>query len=344
MPAMPKVTVLMPVYNGEKYLRQAIDSILSQTFSDFEFIIIDDGSTDKSLEIIISYQDSRICIMQNGTNQGLVSSLNKGLNLAKGKYIARMDCDDISLPERLAQQVNFLEQNTLVSVLGTAAQIIDSNNHLDTIINFPETNFLIQWNLCFSSPLVHPSIMMRNDICKRVNYYTSDVIYGREKYSGEDYDLWRRLSKITQLANLPNVLLHLRKHESNLTKVYKEEHIKNAVCISKLIIEDTLGKEISSEIVRSLLYPQQHYFNGRAKAYQLIDSLYNSFIKQKDLSKAEHKLIQEDMIKRLISLSLVFKDYNFFATILLLKIQKNPKFLINFIANKIVNKIKNNKK
>ena len=114
----PKVTVLMPVYNCEKYLRESIESILNQTFKDFEFLIINDGSSDKSAEIVESYNDNRINFVQNEKNIGLAASLNRGLDIAKGEYIARMDADDISLPERLEKQVRFMETNPQIGICG----------------------------------------------------------------------------------------------------------------------------------------------------------------------------------------------------------------------------------
>ncbi len=119
MKEKPRVTVLMSVYNGEKYLREAIDSILNQTFKDFEFLIIDDGSTDSSADIIRSYTDFRIRLIQNEKNIGLTRSLNKGLKLAKGEYIARMDVDDISLPIRFEKQVSFLDKYEDVKLVGS---------------------------------------------------------------------------------------------------------------------------------------------------------------------------------------------------------------------------------
>src|SRR5580698_9685158 len=107
----PKVTVLMPVYNGEKYIKEALESILQQTFIDFEFLIINDGSTDNSVSIIKSFNDNRIRLIHNEKNSGLVYSLNKGIGLSNGEYIARMDCDDVSIPERLEKQVGFLNSN-----------------------------------------------------------------------------------------------------------------------------------------------------------------------------------------------------------------------------------------
>jgi len=115
----PKISVIMSVYNGEKYLREAIESILNQTFRDFEFIIINDGSTDKTSEILSSYNDPRIVIINNKRNIGLTKSLNKGLKMVKGEYIARQDADDVSLPERLERMVNFLDMNRDVGLLGS---------------------------------------------------------------------------------------------------------------------------------------------------------------------------------------------------------------------------------
>ena len=126
----PKVTVLMSVYNGEKYLQEAIDSILEQTFKDFEFLIINDGSTDKTGEILESYHDLRIKIINNEKNIGLTKSLNKGLKLARGEYIARQDADDISMPERLEKEVEFLETHQDYAVVGAFAKIINKNSEI----------------------------------------------------------------------------------------------------------------------------------------------------------------------------------------------------------------------
>ncbi len=131
----PKVTVLMPVYNAEKYLKTAIESILKQTFSDFELLIINDGSTDGSEEIIRSFNDKRIRLFNNEQNLGIIKTLNKGLNLAKGEYIIRMDADDISLPDRLELQVKYMEENPGIGISGTQARIFGDTKKF-TIKNF----------------------------------------------------------------------------------------------------------------------------------------------------------------------------------------------------------------
>ena len=149
----PIVTVLMSVYNGERYLNEAIDSILAQTFTDFEFLIIDDASTDSTPKILHSYDDPRIRIVTNEENLGLTKSLNKGLALAQGEYIARMDADDISLPERLMMQLNFLIDNKTVPLVGSGAIMIDEDGKSIGKMNLPilaEDNYThLQFINCF---------------------------------------------------------------------------------------------------------------------------------------------------------------------------------------------------
>lgn len=211
--AKPVVTVLMPVYNGEKYLQGAIDSILNQTFSDFEFLIIDDGSTDRSVEIINSYNDPRIRLFKNGTNLKLISTLNKGLELAQGQFIARMDCDDISLLGRLAKQVQFLNDNPDVGLCGTWAKTIGVYD--GTIYQYP-TNFeIVKCWLLFQCSLLHPTIMMRRELFTEHN-----LKYSKEYLHAEDYAFFVAASKITRLANLPEVLLYYRFSENQVSSQY----------------------------------------------------------------------------------------------------------------------------
>src|SRR6056297_178877 len=173
----PKVSVLLSVYNGEKYLEKAISSILNQTFSDFEFIIIDDGSSDRSPEIIKSFNDNRIRYFKNEKNIGLVKSLNKGLEKMKGEYIARMDADDICKPTRFEKQVNFLNKNHEVGVLGTAMEIVDHKGSHISNQHFPKDHIIIFWKLFFETAVFHPTIMMRTNIVKKAGGYDPDFIH-----------------------------------------------------------------------------------------------------------------------------------------------------------------------
>ncbi|MBP2626008.1 MAG: glycosyl transferase family 2 [Firmicutes bacterium] len=206
----PMITVLMPVYNGSLYLREAMDSIIGQTFHDFEFLIIDDGSTDNSMDIINSYKNGRICVIKNDTNCGISAALNKGLEHARGQYIARMDCDDISMPERLYRQVLFMEEHPQIGVCGSWIQIIGEWSHGD-IWRYPTEPEKIKCGLLFSNILAHPSVIIRRNVLTSTGIYY-DVLY---KYA-QDYKLWVELAKRTLLANIPEVLLQYRFSNSQI--------------------------------------------------------------------------------------------------------------------------------
>jgi glycosyltransferase involved in cell wall biosynthesis len=203
----PKVSVVMSVYNGEKYLKEAIDSILNQTFKDFEFIIINDGSTDNSLKIIKSYKDPSIILISR-KNKGLVDSLNEGIKKAKGEYIARMDADDISLKERFKKQVEFLDKNTEVGLVGTSMKIIDDNGSVKRIQYVLCGDCELKSELILRCPYVHGSTMIRR------NALPPSEIYRKKYWPAEDYDLWLRLAINTKISNLCEPLYHYR--ENNL--------------------------------------------------------------------------------------------------------------------------------
>ena len=199
----PMISVVMPVYNGERYLREAIDSILNQTYADFEFIILNDGSTDKTEEIILSYNDPRIVYVKNDENLQIVKTLNKGIALAQGKYIARMDSDDISLPARFEKQVQFMENNQRVDICGTWIEVFDLRNEK---WEYPIGHEEIKSVLLFNSALAHPSVIMKKSIFKTNQY--------DEKYNkAQDYALWVNLLRTYTFHNIPICLLRYRLHE-----------------------------------------------------------------------------------------------------------------------------------
>jgi glycosyltransferase involved in cell wall biosynthesis len=204
----PKITVLMPVYNCELYIKEAVESILNQTCSDFEFLIIDDASTDKTVSIIKSYQDSRIQLIEKPLNTGLTNSLNLGLRLARGKYIARMDGDDISVPERFAKQITFLEANPDVVLCGAWFNIVGSNK----LVKVPEHHDAIKLALLRGNCIAHPTVMMRKEILDEFS-----ISYEEQKEAAEDYDLWVRLLMLGKLHNLQEVLLGYRMHNAQVS-------------------------------------------------------------------------------------------------------------------------------
>lgn len=221
---MYKVTVLMPVYNGGKYLKKAVDSILNQTFKEFELLIINDGSTDNSMEVLHSYNDSRIRIVTNEQNLRLIKTLNKGIDLATGEYIARMDCDDIADPRRLEIQLKYMEKNPDVAVCGTGVKIIGQNRKPWQISGSPD---LIRNCLYVRSCMIHPSVMMRTEFLKQNNIY-----YDLNYLHAEDYELFQRISEKYKVINLKAPLLNYRWSETSVSSVHTSEQEIMAAKIS----------------------------------------------------------------------------------------------------------------
>jgi glycosyltransferase involved in cell wall biosynthesis len=209
----------MSVHNGEQYLREAIDSILGQTFKAFEFIIINDGSTDRTAEIIRSYIDPRIRFMSSKANLGLPASLNLGLDVAVGEYIARMDADDVSLSERLEKQVHYMDAHPAVAASGTWAKDIDADGRELGTRCLP-VDERMKCDFWRPSPIVHPSAIIRKSHLGTLRYDT------RLPYA-QDYDLWLGLKARHELANLPEFLLLYRVHPASTTSRHRGSQIRS---------------------------------------------------------------------------------------------------------------------
>jgi len=217
---MPKVTVLMPVYNAEKFLSEAIDSILKQSFADFEFIIINDGSTDKSRPIIESYPDSRIKLYDNENNLGIIATLNKGFKLAQGELIARMDADDISLPDRLKLQVDFFNTHPSIGACGGWVKKFGQLNFISKYYTEPAD---IKAAFLFNVSLAHPTAMIRKKILT-----DHQLAFDQAYLHAEDYDFWVKFMQFSALANIPKVLLRYRLHQVSVTQSHNQLQQKNA--------------------------------------------------------------------------------------------------------------------
>lgn len=205
---MPKISVIMPVYNqNPSYLREAIESILGQTFHDFELIIIDDGTTEKEcLNIIEHYAatDRRIHVSKNIKNSGIIISLNRAIDLSSGEYIARMDSDDIAYPKRLEKQLHFLERHPSCDLLGTLATVIDENSEKIGNIKLPTTPRDIRSTILKRNPLIHPTWMFRSSLTEKVGKYSQDTT------GTEDYEFLLRIATTHEIHNLPEPLLKYR--------------------------------------------------------------------------------------------------------------------------------------
>jgi glycosyltransferase involved in cell wall biosynthesis len=216
----PRVTVLMPVYNGGAFLRPAVDSVLAQTFRDFELLIIDDGSTDGSLKTIEAERDSRIRLVHNPENLGLITTLNRGIELVTGTYLARMDADDLCEPRRFERQVEYLDTHPEVGVCSTWATFIDAAGRETGILQTP-TGRLLERQFWRPSPLIHPAVMARTTLLREHRYAT-------EFADAEDYELWLRIHARTRFHNLSEPLLRLRRHGKNVSMVRRENQLRNS--------------------------------------------------------------------------------------------------------------------
>ena len=254
---MPKVTVLMAVHNGERYVREAVDSVVHQTFTDFEFLIVNDGSTDKTRELILSCDDPRIRLIENDQNIGQTKSLNRGLQMATGQLIARQDADDNSEPERLSRQVMFMDTHTDVALLGTWYKKIDADGNDIGLRTLPCSSTDIRWSLLFFCPFVHSSVMLRKSlVLERVGLYNETLSYS------QDFELWHRIARRLPVANLPEYLLKYRISPSSMTSTYgdqvQEGHRIRITNIKHLLgrndTTDTVGVESQFHFMFRLLF------------------------------------------------------------------------------------------
>lgn len=271
----PLISVILPAYNSDKFIKVAISSILNQTFTDFEFIIINDGSTDNTLQIINNFNDDRIVLINKQQNQGLIFSLNEGIKQAKGKYIARMDSDDESLPNRFSLQVDFFNDNPDIDVLGSYMLVIINNKeHLSKYpINSQQCLDELLTGPCFS----HPTVMFKKSIL-------NNIIYNRNYIFAEDYKLWTDLAKQgAKFANLPIALLNYNRHNTTVEYQNMKEQQSMAYLIRKEYIEFYLGSKLSD-----IYHQELSFLSGSMQNKIQLKSLNNFYtaIDKKNRNKA----------------------------------------------------------
>lgn len=268
---MPKISVILPIYNAEDFITDSINSILNQSFRDFELILIDDASSDRTPQLLTRISDPRIRRVRHDENRGLIASLNEGLQFARGSFIARMDHDDIALPDRFSQQLNFLELHQSIGVIGTGYRLIDSAGLVGLTYRPPKTHEEINWAMSFLCPLAHPTVMVRREILISNGGYSESAAFA------EDYDLWERLSYKVKFANLPEPLMLLRKHGRNMTNVWLSENIAVATKIAARHIGYLLSEEIDGEVACCIYTQGNAYPEQLKKACELIMRLTHNY-------------------------------------------------------------------
>ncbi|HOS83041.1 MAG TPA: glycosyltransferase [Methanolinea sp.] len=285
--ANPILSVIMPVFNAEKYLSQAIESILNQTFKDFELIIIDDNSTDNTRHIIQSYHDNRIIYIINPIPLGLQNSLNQGLKIAKGDYIARMDADDISDANRFLKQITFLKKNPEIGICGSWIEVIDENNNILHKVQLPIKSTIIAWHLFFGDCIAHPTVIFRRSIKEYLNYDSNFTL-------AEDYELWIRLIKKIKFENIPEYLLKYRIHQTNMSANIEKINYYNFI-IRKNAIENLLNCQLSDLEINAIREWTFQFPTKNARHIKIIGKIiakmYQFYLKSTNLTKKDRREI-----------------------------------------------------
>jgi hypothetical protein len=312
----PCVSVLLPVYNDAQYVRASIESILKQTFTDFELIIVDDGSTDESLRIISQYRDARVRIIQSQCNLGLAPSLNLAIAASRGEYLARQDADDISLPHRFARQTEFLDTHPAVGVVGSRAIAIDEDGKELHLIQTSCRDYEIKWDLLFFCPFIHSSVMVRRSVLNQSGTYTEDPEIARAFV--EDYDLWSRINRIAMSANIPEPLqkYRYRKKPTSASARARAENERQQDKISQRNICWVLGRsEIAPKLwaalkvfspVQSGNCPEQMTAEETQQVLDLLIGIEDAFSSRyvPEHRRAAHRLWQHaQWAKRMLALA-----------------------------------------
>ena len=259
------ISVLMPVYNGQQYLAEAIESILNQTYKHFELLLLDDGSSDNSAQIITCFKDSRIVYIKNETNKGLIFTLNRGIGSAKGTYIARMDADDVSVANRFEKQILEFEKDENLVICGSFIKTF-GNGSEEFVSHIPVTNAQILSSIFFVCPFAHPSVMIKKDSLLRLNEF-----YREDYKHSEDYDLWSRLVFVGNSKNIPEFLLNYRIHDKQVSIVFEDHKYQSVSKIQANLLSKFNIEPNTTELIFLL-----NLFKGISKQDE--DYLYSGVI------------------------------------------------------------------
>jgi glycosyltransferase involved in cell wall biosynthesis len=314
MPSIPKVSVVMSAYNAAAYLGESVGSILDQTFRDFEFVIINNGSSDDTGPILDRYQkmDARIRVYYH-EQQGLAPALNFGCRLARGQYIALMDADDFSLPHRLARQVEYMEKHPQIGIVGSWIHKL-KNGELAGSWCPSTSSKMLKWSLFFGICVCFPSVMIRRELVDRVSWF-----YRTDLYYAEDVDLCLRLSSIAEFGNIPEVLYRYRVWQGSSTQTRLQSVREAHVRLLTSFIGEFLRINPPVEAVTGLRQTRVGPLFSDPKTIcltaALIQDLYRQFLKKYDLTAEERREITWDAARRLASLALQASRFDTLAFI-----------------------------
>ena len=307
---LPKISVIMPVFNCDTYLEDSIHSILNQTFKDFEFIIVCSCPTNKTKEILEKYQslDSRILIFYQ-ERKGIIFARNFGCQRAIGEFVAVMDADDIACPKRFETQLSFMEKHPDIGIVGSWGDIIDENGVVTDTIRGPTNPYVIGWYLLFGNCMMNLTILMRTNILKDLHYYTHE-----ENGFPEDYDLFCRAFFITKIANIPVSLAQYRIHSTNNSVTVKSE--LDLFCNK---IRNTMVQQVSDEKYLAFLEETELQRDSDIFAFNIeyndkqirhIENLYNAYIHHFDITGEDLMQIRSHLALKMLMYSHSMNDYS----------------------------------
>lgn len=339
----PKVSVVMAVYNGQQYLRQAIESILAQTYTDFEFVIVDDGSVDSTDRILQEYaaRDQRVVLLRNDRNVGLTKSLNRALSVSQGTYVARQDADDISMLRRFEFQVAFLERNPHIGLLGSAFRVINAaGNPVATHVQ-PMADTEIRWQMLFHNAFCHTSVMWQRAVLS-----AGEPCYEEGYQYSQDYGLWAKLLRQTAAANLESPLVSYRAHDANIDATSRDEQQQTAAWIATQEIRRLLGTQsVNISDVQSL---REWYYSWpdriRRPEYRLCFlylRILEAFVRQDCVERSAAARVRRAAVKRILD-SLSVSQFGELCRVGLVEamLRLDAPFVMGYMSKQCCNQVK----
>lgn len=277
---MPKVSVLLPVHNGARFIGDAIESVLNQTFADFELIVVDDASTDQTAAVVARYGDSRIRTIAQDRNHGLPRALNRGLAAASGIYVARLDHDDRAHRQRLARQSEFLDRHPAVALVGSRARLIDESGRVRGVVERPISPHGIRWLAMLENPFIHSATMFRREIALAMGGYREDVPFA------EDFDLWGRMMATHDVHNLDELLVDYREWPQSIMSAAARDHSGDGAAMLRRSLGTIIARHVETEVSMAVSDPDAQLLAGftagiarqdRARFFTLFDALCARF-------------------------------------------------------------------
>lgn len=334
----PSVSVLMPVYNTEVYVAEAIESILNQTYPHFELIIIDDASTDGTAEILEQYknQDDRIIVLRNQANIGITNSLNKALSISKGNFIARMDADDVSYKNRFELQVDYLNNHHDILILGGSILVINQTTGIEVLKNYPDTPGLLRWRMTlgYGGVASHPAVMIRKSVFDLTGPY-ADIEFA------QDHELWSRFLDYTNLpiTNLKHILIKYREHTNSVSQSKKKLQNSIALEIRQNLIK-TIYKNADLKSIEIFRNKGLQQYKDTEIEEAIIDWVryYNLFVKKYHISARESKEIENEIIYRISKYVGFRSSFNGYVHILKILSSLRIRWTILLLLNKLLRK------